>query len=272
MQNGPSSKRRAFLKKSALGAVVLGGAAPVYGRTVERHWLEVVTVPVVIGLATPMRVAVLGDIHYDPLLETDYMREVVATVNGLNPDLVFFTGDFITDSTEHFGELTAVLAEVKAVYGCYAVLGNHDCNDIGGVTRGLREVGIHMLQNSSVPLPGQPGWQITGLISLLLGPQNISALTHSPPDSRHILLAHEPESFDLVNDPRICLQISGHTHGGQVRVPLVGAIMLPKWGKRYDMGLFQKTSKQLYVNRGVGTVGVNVRVNCRPEVTLLELS
>ncbi len=94
----------------------------------------------------------------------------------------------------------------------------------------------------------------------------------TPPDSRHIVLVHEPDSFLTLTDPRIKLQLSGHTHGGQVRLPLMGAVILPKMGHHFQTGLYQKDGRMLYVNRGIGTLAPHVRVNCRPEITVFELS
>jgi predicted MPP superfamily phosphohydrolase len=85
-------------------------------------------------------------------------------------------------------------------------------------------------------------------------------------------MAHEPDSFDLLTDARIALQLSGHTHGGQVRLPLVGAVCLPSWGKKYEAGLYTRGDQRLYVNRGIGTVKRHFRFNCRPEITLLTLT
>jgi uncharacterized protein len=94
----------------------------------------------------------------------------------------------------------------------------------------------------------------------------------TPSHSRHLLLVHEPDSFDKLTDSRIALQVSGHTHGGQVRMPFGGAIILPSWGKKYSAGMFESGGRQLYVNRGIGTVDKHYRINCRPEITLFRLT
>jgi predicted MPP superfamily phosphohydrolase len=86
------------------------------------------------------------------------------------------------------------------------------------------------------------------------------------------MLVHEPDSFDLLTDRRIAVQLSGHTHGGQVCLPLVGAIQLPSWGKKYPAGLYEREGRKLYVNRGIGTVEEHYRMNCRPEITFLKLT
>ena len=122
-----------------------------------------------------------------------------------------------------------------------------------------------------MPVPGHDGWLLTGLESFWAGRPNPGILDRTAPDTRHIVLAHEPDAFDALVDPRIALQLSGHTHGGQVRVPGYGALSLPRWGKRYQMGMFRAGGRQLYVHRGLGTVDDHVRLNCRPEIAMLTL-
>ena len=100
----------------------------------------------------------------------------------------------------------------------------------------------------------------------------MTLISRSPMTSRHIVLVHEPDSFAQLVDPRIKLQISGHTHGGQVRLPLFGALVLPHMGKHYEAGLYERDGRKLYVNRGIGTLVPNLRINCRPEITVFELS
>ncbi|QJX00644.1 metallophosphoesterase [Frigoriglobus tundricola] len=260
--------------KRALASVFIGlGAGAGYSRFIERHAVEVVPVPIDLGLTTPLTVAVLSDIHFDPLYEIDYLEEVVARNNQLSPDLIIHTGDFLSQSAERLSDLLAVLAKGRAGVGSFAVLGNHD-HYIGAdaITAGLMASGISVLRNRSVPLPGQKDCYLTGLESFWAGAPNLTPIESSPPHARHILLAHEPDSFDLLTDARIALQVSGHTHGGQVRLPLVGAICLPSWGKKYEAGLYARGEQRLYVNRGIGTVKRHFRFNCRPEITLLALT
>lgn len=265
--------RRAILKSSLVTAVVgLGGGAG-YARFVERHAVEVVRMEIAIGLFEPLTVAVLGDIHFDPLYEVEYLERVVAHANELSPDFILYTGDFVSRSADRLTGLLAILGQAKARTGCYAVLGNHD-HDVGAdrLTAAFASTGILLLRNQSVPLPGRENWRITGLESYWSGSPNVACITNSPPQSRHLLLVHEPDSFDLLTDPRIALQLSGHTHGGQVRLPWVGAVCLPSWGKKYPAGLYTRGDRTLYVNRGIGTVDEHYRMNCRPEITLLTLT
>jgi predicted MPP superfamily phosphohydrolase len=166
-----------------------------------------------------------------------------------------------------------VLSTGRAAAGSFALLGNHD-HLIGAdrVTSALTSAGITVLRNRSVPLPGRAGWRLTGLESYWTGKPAPATITDAPAHARHIVLVHEPDSFDLLTDPRIALQVSGHTHGGQVRLPLVGAVCLPSWGKKYEAGLYARGDQRLYVNRGIGTVARHYRLNCRPEITLLKFT
>lgn len=217
-----------------------------YSRYIERHAVEVVSVPIALGLTAPLTVAVLSDIHFDPLYEIDYLEEVVARTNRLSPDLIIHTGDFLSRSADRLSDLLAVLGRARAGFGSFAVLGNHD-HDIGAdaVTAGLSAAGTTVLRNRSVPLPGQKDWRLTGLESFWAGAPRLTPVVSSPPHARHVLLAHEPDSFDLLTDARIALQLSGHTHGGQVRLPAVGAVCLPSWGKKYEAGLYARGAAAL---------------------------
>ncbi|MEM7144856.1 MAG: metallophosphoesterase [Verrucomicrobiota bacterium] len=229
-------------------------------------------VEILVGLERPLTVCVLGDIHFDPLFETEYLREVVNRVNSLAPDMIWYTGDFLTGSSDRLNELAEVLSGVEAPLGVFAILGNHDhwvAPD--ELSAALEGIGINVLRNASVPLAKASGWFLTGLESYWGGEPDTESIKATPDDARHILLVHEPDPFDTLVDERIALQVSGHTHGGQVRVPGFGAIQLPSWGQRYQMGLYRRDGRTLYVNRGVGTVDHHYRLNCRPEITHLRL-
>ena len=249
------------------------GGAAVYARFFERHWVETVAITVEVGMGEPLTAAVLGDFHFDPLYETDYLRAVMASVQALDPDLVLYTGDFVSDSTERFDKLIEILRPVRGKLGTFAALGNHDqWLDADQIESGLVSAGITVLRNQSVPITGRSDWYVSGLESYWTGSPNMESITATPSHSRHILLLHEPDAFDLVTDPRIALQLSGHTHGGQVRLPFLGAICLPSWGKKYEEGYYLQGERRLYVNRGIGTVIRHFRMNCRPEITLLTLT
>jgi hypothetical protein len=266
--------RRIFLN-TLLGASVTGAVAVSVGAYGEdTHDLEVNTVPVRLGLQRPLRMVALGDIHYDPLCEDSYIAGVVKAINLLQADLIVYTGDFVTSRLQRVSDLAVLLASAHARLGAFTIPGNHELwTNVVFVERILNDrAGIRMLRNASIALPGEDEVYLTGLDSFSAGFPNPSILDRTPAQSRHIVLAHEPDSFRDLTDPRIRLQISGHTHGGQVRLPLFGALVLPSWGHDFQQGLYTRDGRLLYVNRGIGTMGVHLRINCRPEITVFELT
>jgi hypothetical protein len=250
----------------------VGGAAG-YARYLERLDVEVVRVSLSVGLPRPLRVVAIGDIHFDPFFEREYVERVVAIVNGLAPDLVLHTGDVVSHGADRLDDVQRALGRISPRLGHLGILGNHDqWVDAGRVTATLQRAGIDVLRNRATPLPSCEGWWISGLDSVWAGRPDPAVISATAPDARHLVLVHEPDVFERWDDSRVALQISGHTHGGQVRVPGYGAISLPRWGKRYQMGAFSSGGRQLYVHRGLGTVDDHVRLNCRPEIALLALT
>jgi uncharacterized protein len=118
--------RRTFIKRTALAAPFAAVGGALYGRYIERHDIEVASIDVELGLGEPLTAAVIGDIHFDPLFEIDYLEAMVAAVNGTNPDVLLYAGDFVTDSTSRLPDSLAVLSKAQATYGAVAILGNHD--------------------------------------------------------------------------------------------------------------------------------------------------
>jgi len=264
--------RRAALVRGgmSLAAAVSGAAA--YARYVERLDVEVTLHRLVVGLDRPMKVVTIGDLHFDPFFEVGYVERVVASVNRQSPDVVVHTGDFVSHTASRLDELASALQRLSPRDGHLAILGNHDhWVDADRVTAALQRAGIAVLRNRSVPVPGSPRWFVTGLESFWSGRPDVSLLAGGQRDTRHIVIVHEPDAFDHLDQPQVALQLSGHTHGGQVRIPGYGAVSLPRWGKRYQMGGFQSGSRQLFVHRGLGTVDDHVRLNCRPEIAVLTI-
>jgi predicted MPP superfamily phosphohydrolase len=265
--------RRTFFRRALCGTPFAALGTAGYSRFVERHAVQVVPVDVALGIGEPLTVAFLSDFHFDPLYETDYLEHVVAETTAARPDLVLFGGDFVSNTTDRLPELIDILGKTEAPSGKFTVLGNHDhwiAPD--EIAEHLMAAKIRVLRSETVALPDRPGWFLTGIESFWAGRPNTRSLEATPTDSRHLVLVHEPDSFDRLTDPRIAIQISGHTHGGQIRPPGVGALQLPRWGQRYDAGLFEVDGRRLYVNRGIGTVGHHYRLNCRPEITLFRLT
>jgi uncharacterized protein len=282
----PISRRR-FLKTTAWGCAGLA----VYSSEIERHWLEVTQLQVSLaGLPAVfdgMRIAQLSDIHMDEYTEPFFLHRVVDHINHLQPDVVLLTGDYVSSglgSQRYAIGAAWQCANILTGLECkrvFAILGNHDVA-VGpaAVTEALTANGITVLNNAILPIEraGARLW-LAGLDDPVNGDPNpelaIPASVRNRPNEPVILMCHAPDYVDtLLTHPAgraVDWMLSGHTHGGQVRLPLLGALELPELGRKYIEGLFRLGRLQLYVNRGVGTVGVPFRLLCPPEVTLFTL-
>lgn len=279
-------------RRSALKLLGLGGAGlALYAGEVERHWIDIVHRDVYItGLPEQfdgVNIAQLSDIHLDEFTEPFLLREAVDKINRLQPDMVLLTGDYISyEVLSRKDTLNAawVCAGMLSKIDCpqkYPILGNHDLM-VGGdeVAEAVTKNGIPVLRNACLPLErdGARMW-LAGLDDPVIGrpdpdravPVSIRSLSREPV----LLMCHAPDFVDaLAAHPvsrAIALVLSGHTHGGQVRLPLVGALHLPPGGRKYVEGWFSVGGMQLYVNRGIGSVGVPFRFDCRPEITVFRL-
>lgn len=277
--------RRRFLKT---GLLAVAGIA-VYAGEVERHWLDVTHSTVELehlpAAFDGMRIVQLSDLHLDEYTEPSFLREVVRKVNELKPDAVMLTGDYVSCLPRSYAFARGAAwscAEILDGLACrrrFGVLGNHDCA-VGPrtVTAALTAHGVEMLNDRAVALEesGQRLW-IAGMVdpgSVHPHPELAvpAALLH---EETALLLCHSPDYADqfcrLPQSRAVGLMLSGHTHGGQVVLPLVGPLALPNLGKKYVHGLFRIGAMQLYVNRGVGAVGLPFRFNCPPEIAELTL-
>lgn len=285
-----SLSRRNFLKLAGVTAAggVAGAGTLGYAWTVEPNRL--VTERVTVGLKglpsvlEGFRIVQLSDLHLYPFTGLELISRAVRTANALEPDLIVLTGDYVLSDINAILDLAPTLAKLNANYGVYGIYGNHDlwfprARDV--MEEGFKRANIPLLKNSGAYIPvGEQGLYVAGLDDAMSGEPDLSAgLQDCPADAPVVLLAHEPD-FASENAQglggRSALQLSGHTHGGQVRLPGRGAIILPEMGRKYDAGLFQVGAMQLYVNRGVGVITAlswtpPVRFNCPPEVTEVTL-
>lgn len=227
-------------------------------------------------------IALLSDFHYDPVFSRHPLLAAIPMVNKLRPDLIVLTGDFVSvplTGDEAKGALAAepcaqYLRKMTAPFGLWAVLGNHDDNtDPAFVTHALEGVGIRVLANQSVAIENNGGrFWLSGVNDVLSGTADLAAtLRGVPSNEAGILLAHEPDFADDAARYPFDLQLSGHSHGGQVRIPFLPPLYLPDLAKKYVMGTYQVGPLPLYTNAGIGTVDAPIRFNCPPEVTLLTL-
>lgn len=280
--------RRRFLIASACASAGLA----IYAGEVERHWIDVtrhdVFLPGLDRAFDGFRVAQLSDIHLDNFTEPFLLHNAVQRINAMKPDAVFLTGDFVTRShllSRNYAlasafQCTDLLKQLECPHR-YAVLGNHDVLVSRAVIKeALMESSITVLGNAYAPIErGGARFWVTGVDDPVQGfpdpktalPESIRNLPHEPV----VLLCHAPDYVDhLLATPEgsaVSFMLSGHTHGGQVRLPFVPALNLPPMGQKYVEGWFRFGNLQLYVNRGLGTVGVPFRFDCPPEITLFTL-
>jgi uncharacterized protein len=275
--------RREFLKLAAqwaLSAGVAGAGGYDYVKRIEPGWIDVSSV----GLALPRmppafdgyRLAQISDIHMGTWMDRERLADVVGMANLLKPDLIAITGDFVTRHAERSAQdLVATLSALSASDGVVAVLGNHDYwSDPSIIRQVLKESGIVNVSNGVHTLRrGRGLFHIAGVDDVWQQQARLDqVLDKLPAEGAAMLLAHEPDFADTsAAAGRFDLQISGHSHGGQVIIPFVGPLRLPPLGKKYPLGLYQVGQMLQYTNRGVGMVNPYVRFNCRPEITLFTL-
>ena len=246
------------------------------------------------------KITQLSDLHYDGLLLSDELLiQAIEASNQINPDLVMLTGDFVTRNPKPIHKLARWLQKLQSRAGIYAVLGNHDLEfsySRAEITDALTNVGIQVLWNQ-VAYPLGKGLAIAGLPDFWSREFNPAPVMEQiDPNTPRIVLSHNPDSAEILQQWRVDLQLSGHTHGGQIVIPGVGSVptwiynsrdkipeflwpwipfLKGKWPKvvrhwEWAQGLHQVGKNYLYVNRGLGTFPPG-RWNCPPEVTAITL-
>ena len=228
----------------------------------------------------------LSDFHYDPDVTVPPIRKAIEITNGLRPDLIVLTGDFVTvpplsklfHNKKHAAGVAepcaALLGQLSAPLGVFAVLGNHDADsDPEFIVGCLQANRIQVLRNRSLPFErqGKRLW-LAGVDDVLEGDPDLDLTVKGiPSDEAVVALVHEPDYARRVAEHPVDLQLSGHSHGGQIVLPLVGPPYLPPLGRQYPKGLYQLGQLTLYTNVGLGTIRIPARLNCPPEVTLIKL-
>ena len=222
------------------------------------------------------RIVQISDIHMDDWMTFERLKDIMKLVNEQGADLIAITGDFVTYSAKfNDEELVGALSTLRAPDGVIAVLGNHDHEvDRALMRRLIRKSGVLEVGNGFRTLRrGDDTLHVAGVDDLFARRARLhEVLKKLPGEGATILLAHEPDFAD-VSAPtgRFDLQLSGHSHGGQVRLPFIGAPYLPPYGRRYPCGLYELDGMLLYTNRGLGMLPPHVRFLCRPEITVFTL-
>ncbi|WML89189.1 metallophosphoesterase [Thiothrix lacustris] len=248
-------------------------------RTNEIRWLveEFVEIPVKnLPLALEgFTIVQLTDMHLRPYTQVEHIQRAVEKTNALKPDLVVLTGDYVWHDGEDILDLVPVLAGLNARYGVFAVMGNHDIKtDPVLIEETFAKHGIPVLRNDGLDIQHDGGlFHLAGIDDGWLGKPDIKATLDKLRGNKPVvLLAHEPDMIDwYANDERISLQLSGHTHGGQVQLKPGKPFIRPYLGRKYVQGLYRVNESWVYTSRGIGSTGLPIRRNCSPEITHVTL-
>jgi predicted MPP superfamily phosphohydrolase len=280
--------RRGFLKLMGVAALdlfllAIGGAG--YGFLVEPNRFKVETVrlklPRLSGRFSGLRVVQISDLHMGGWMNPERLRRVADLVIAQNPDVLLITGDFLIGygfddaAQQAIEDLIEGLSSLATSIPTFAVLGNHDYwIDAQAVRQMLRSTGITDLTNRAIMLSRDGEYlHLCGVDDVWNGDVRLDeVIAQLENHGAAILLAHEPDFADIsAATGRFDLQLSGHTHGGQIVLPFIGAPRLPYLGRKYPSGLYKVGEMFQYTNRGVGMARLPIRINCPPEITLFVL-
>ena len=235
---------------------------------VTRHSVPIAGLPPALE---GLRIAHLTDWHRSFRTPDALLRRAVELANAENPDVILLTGDYVTDDPNDIPPCGEIIAGLRAKAGVYAVLGNHDYGTDGpAMIRALEKAGVTVLTNRSVKLAN--GLRIVGVDDDIQGrPNRDKALADVTSAEPTVILCHNPAFAEKLTD-RDALILAGHTHGGQIRVPILTAWRIRKIrAKHYARGWFTLGKARLYVNRGLGNVGFSFRFRSRPEIAIFTL-
>jgi len=283
-----SPPRRQFLERTATVATAAPFVAGAYGLLYGRLNLETTTqrirLPKLPREFEGFRICQLSDIHIGPFMPAEEIRKYAAIANSLKPDLTVLTGDFVTFDPTTQQAVVEALSGLRAPYGVYGCLGNHDAwaRVEDSITELFQQTGVRILRGENVPIVSHG--ESLNLIGVdfqshrRFGPspavahilRNIEDFVAR--DRVNILLSHNPDTFDRAAELGVDLSMAGHTHGGQAALEFISPEIAPsRLVTPYVAGLFQKPGGQLYVNRGIGTIFIPIRIGAPPEITVYQL-
>ena len=258
------------LIKSSLAEIARVALAEPFMLSIERQEIFLRRLTKVLN---GLRIVHLSDLHYGPLTSSDHLRRAAKVANDLRPDLIFLTGDYISQDRIYAAPCAEIVGKLRARYGVYAILGNHDhWTDARLITDLFRAEGIRMLINEGmrIDINGASFW-LAGVDDTMVGLEDLTlALAGSSDSELRIVLAHNPIILRRAAAASVDLVLSGHTHGGQV-TPRSEKNGSGRPRRRLLRGLGRRGNTQIYVSRGLGTVVLPIRYGCPPEVSVLEL-
>ena len=285
----PSPARRRFLERTTAVAAstpfVAGAYGLLYGRLNLQTTAQTIHLPRLPRAFDGFRICQLSDIHIGPFMPAEEIRRYVAIANSQKAEMIVVTGDFVTFDPNTQQAVVEALSGLRAPYGVYGCLGNHDAwaGVEDSITELLRHAGIQILRGANLPIAAHgESFNLIGVdfqsprrfgpsapVKNLLG--NIEGLIDRT--RVNILLSHNPDTFDRAAELGIDLSLAGHTHGGQVALEFISPEIAPsRLVTPYVAGWFRKRDSQLYVNRGIGTIFVPIRLGAPPEITVYQLA
>ena len=286
----PSPARRQFLENAATATACVPFVAGAYGLLWGRLNLQVTRQPIRLARLPRafhgFRIAQLSDIHVGPFMSEDEIRKYVNIANSLRVDMVALTGDFVTWDAATGQAVVRALSGLKAPFGVYGCLGNHDAwaDAEDSISALFSECGIRILRQANVPIRGGGdsfnllGIDFANSRGMSAGEGHMASLRLDgieklmAPDTANVLLSHNPETFPRAAELGIDLSLAGHTHGGQLALEFISPELAPsRIVTPYVAGWFERPGGQLYVNRGIGTIAAPMRIGALPEITVFEL-
>lgn len=276
--------RRSFLKKSfgsLLTLLGLGGGTYYYAREIEPSLLdiheEVISSKKIPTEFNQFKIVQFSDTHMGFQYDLGQLEKLVHTINDQKPDMIVFTGDLVDAPNDYNWNTTLIrtLGSLKAKYGKYWIYGNHDHGGYGTdiVKNTMDQSGFKLLKNQHVNInKGQESFVLAGIDDMMLGDPNLEKTMHGiDPSLFTLLLAHEPDFADKTVNYPVDVQLSGHSHGGQVRLPIIGHLYTPMYAEKYVKGKHQIDQLTLYVTKGIGTTRLPYRFLCKPEIYVFTL-
>jgi predicted MPP superfamily phosphohydrolase len=254
------------MRQFLLALVAIAGlAVAVDALVVEPYRIEVTHGSVEAPIARPLKIAHLADLHTSGLGRRE--RNLLALLATEKPDVIIITGDTIT-SGHHYENIRPLLLHLHAPLGVWLVRGNWENQyKLRNERAFYSQLGVHFLLNEAVAI--RPDIWLAGLDDPATGTPNLDAALKTVPQCAYVIAAfHAPGFFDKIAD-RVPLVLAGHTHGGQVRLPLVPVFWLPKGSGGYLDGWYSKDGSRMYVSRGIGTSVLPIRFRCRPELSII---
>ncbi|KQL55525.1 metallophosphoesterase [Heyndrickxia shackletonii] len=285
--NNPIS-RRSFLKRVIsyfLALIGLSSGGYIYSRYIEPHRLDMNYIPIyhekIPKSFHGCKIVQFSDTHIGFQYSLEQLKKHIIAINKIKPDIIFFTGDLMDKPNQYpFKEaLCNILKELNAPYGKYAIFGNHDHGGYGTdiYMQIMEKANFYVLRNEAISLELNNGEKIfvAGIDDAMLGKPDIpGTLKRIPVHYFSILLSHAPDLADAASAIGIDIQLSGHSHGGQVKIPFYGPLVTPPYGRKYIEGEYHVNIRNplyLYVNRGLGTTRLPFRFLSVPEITIFQL-